>query len=172
MLVSVFFQISGWLKKYNKIGKPGHFYLPTIFTFILLLSGCSGSGVKNYTSVDALATGGIAELSSSNGQVFIYRPVHLYMGGGIIWDVILNGEKIGRLGAGEYIVKHRRSGANEIMVEAEAWWTKWQSENIQFTADNNANNFFIVYSQQVGFAGSELVLREVPEKQWKSLLSK
>lgn len=102
-----------------------------------------------------------------------YIDLSIYTwGGGIIWDVILNGEKIGRLGAGEYIVKHRRSGANEIMVEAEAWWTKWQSENIQFTADNNANNFFIVYSQQVGFAGSELVLREVPEKQWKSLLSK
>lgn len=86
-------------------------------------------------------------------------------------EIVMNGHQIGKLGAGEFVSENMQPGQNNMIMRMKGLFGQKQSQPLRFVSNSNKNLFFVAY-QDFGLIGSELVLREVSEQEWRTFLSR
>ncbi|MBU4582266.1 MAG: DUF2846 domain-containing protein [Proteobacteria bacterium] len=78
---------------------------------LLLAAGCATYQPKAYTPAAAPA---------DKGLVYIYRPSN-FVGGGVIYRVMLNGQEIGKLPDKSFVQAQLAPGKNEFRIVKDGW---------------------------------------------------
>ena len=112
--------------------------------FLILLSaitGCAGTGIKSYSYDRVIAP---IVNDKEKGKVFIYRR-NMFVGGGVIIPMKLNGIEIGRIGNDEIIWSEGKLGLNTLQAKVDGiqgWGAG--APKIVFENDKLKNHFFVV----------------------------
>ena len=125
----------------------------------LILSGCAGTGSKNYDEVSKQIVS-----SSNSGKVFLYRD-DSHFGGAIGMKVILNGNQVAELGLGEMVMLDPINGKNSLQIKSTSLMS--DSDIVQFESDRKTSRFFLA-NVQMGLLRSRVRLNETVESSWRS----
>ena len=130
----------------------------------LLLTSCTGSGVKSYSQIAPL-------ISNKDGlNVFVLRDSG-YVGVGALVDVILNESKM-QLGNKEMIVGAAKIGNNTLTAKISGLQgVGLNSPSKTFNMSKEQNRYYII-SLKTGLFTNELQLMETVEEEWKKAASK
>jgi len=134
-----------------------------IITLLMtILSACSGSGVKSYSTTMLIS-------EQSEGSVFVLRDTG-YIGSVALMKVSLNGRRIGEIGRDETAVGKMSDGNNYLEAEFTGIaGMGMNSVRASFPKTGKENKYFIVKLQQ-GLFSNELEMFEVKESRFKSSL--
>jgi hypothetical protein len=128
---------------------------------LILLSACSGTGVKDYSYVAPVIN------SDVKGKVFVHRDSG-WIGGGALFTVTVNGATVGQLGAGEMLIADAKTGSNLVQATVTGiQGVGLNSPSSEFQNDGTSNNFFIL-SLKSGLFKNEMTLMETTEGTWKA----
>lgn len=126
----------------------------------LFLASCSGTGIKNISSINSMMT-------SSKGTLFVGRESG-FVGSANLYNIILNGKKIGEVGAGETVIGELVPGSNTVQAKFGGFIEyEMGSDTYTFDTSNDSNKFIIVTMKMGGFSNS-LRLMEVTEASFKN----
>ncbi|XDZ70628.1 hypothetical protein AB8879_11745 [Alphaproteobacteria bacterium LSUCC0744] len=125
----------------------------------LLLVGCSGTGTSDYTFVAPVID------NDQKGKVFVRRETGFAQL--VVYDVNLNGTKVGELGSGEMLVANANVGKNFLQIKPTGMSSiGLNSPMSEFSNDGNQNNFFIL-GAKMGMLKNEITMLETTEDSWK-----
>ena len=136
--------------------------LKKMFLIIIfgLISSCSGSGTTSYSSIAPRISG------DEKGKVFVQRE-SLFVGGGALVTILINGRNVGKLGNGEMLFVDAKPGVN--FIEAKVSGVQGVGLNTAKRSFHNGgeeNNFFIV-TVKSGMLLNTLMLYEISSENWK-----
>jgi hypothetical protein len=133
---------------------------------LMLISACSGTGVKYDHSV-------AASIDSADSKIFIVRESAV-IGSGVVLRVLVNGEAIGELGVGEVLSVPSQEGVNVIRVEGTGLSGVgpfgYKEGVYELTQSSSTNRYISVELDHSIFAfNHEIDIKELTAASWKAI---
>jgi len=136
----------------------------TVYTvLILILSACSGTGIKNFSTTNSLI------MDETKGRVFVGREFTASTWAEK-WKIYLNGQQIGKLGGGETLTEKFATGSNTLQAEFGGLIDlDIGKDAFSFKGVAGTNRYFIV-SKKLGLFTNALRVMEVTEDGFKNAM--
>lgn len=126
------------------------------------LFSCSGTGTRNLSEVVPVID------QSGESKVFVLRKTG-YICSACLMNVVLNGERIGRIGTSEMVVGNPKPGNNALEVNIGGIQGVGLNKPIaNFSFRKGTNKFFLV-KMKAGLISNKLILEEISKASWKNI---
>ena len=129
-----------------------------VILFCGLLMSCSGTGTKNFSVINSVIEG------AEKQKVFVGREKGLY-NSAQLYEIILNGKYLGKLGNGEILVSDSIKGTNYLEPP-----DGFKGNTVSFEGKNNSNNYFIVIYECILCLIAELKFLELTESSFRNVM--
>ncbi len=126
---------------------------------LFALTGCSGSGIKSYSTVASLA-------DRQGSSLFVLRDTG-FVGSAALITVTLNGQQIAEIGNGETAIGKISSEKNYVTVAFSGIQSTWlSSSSLSFNKNGTGNKYFII-KMNASMLSNSLQLLEVTEASFR-----
>jgi len=134
----------------------------TISMLSICLIACSGTGTRNLSEVIPVID------QSGESKIFVLRKTG-YICSACLMNVVLNGEKIGRIGTSEMVVGVPKPGNNALEVNIGGIQGVGLNKPIvNFNFKKGTNRFYLV-KMKAGLVSNKLILEEISKASWKNI---
>ena len=139
-------------------------YKLVLFLFLIsVLSGCAGTGTKNYSSISY-------ETPSDQAVLFVGRKSR-FIAGGALPKILLDGQEIAKLGIGEMERVNISAGSHKLQTKiGNILQIGVGSDSAAFIAEKGKKYFFIIDFDQ-GFFSAKWKLTETTENGFQGSLN-
>ena len=128
----------------------------------ICLIACSGTGTRNLSEVIPVID------QSGESKIFVLRKTG-YICSACLMNVVLNGEKIGRIGTSEMVVGVPKPGNNALEVKIGGIQGVGLNKPIvNFNFKKGTNRFYLV-KMKAGLVSNKLILEEISKASWKNI---
>ena len=139
-------------------------YKLVLFLFLIpVLSGCAGTGTKNYSSISY-------ETPSDQAVLFVGRKSR-YVGSAALPKILLDGQVVAKLGIGEMERVNISAGSHKLQTKiGNILQIGVGSDSAAFIAEKGKKYFFIIDYDQ-GFFSAKWKLTETTENGFQGALN-
>ena len=132
-----------------------------LISFLFLLSACAGTGTKSIPV-------SITKPNNTNDVTLYFSRPSVYVGGGIIPTIFINGSEVGKLGSGEYIETIIPKGSFNIELKTQGLNSIGMIGTSLTGNGSSGSRFFYIVSMRSGLLTSTWVLTETTEQGFKN----